>query len=143
MKYLIFALLFLTISVSTSQAQSKKIEQLRQIELQRFAAMSARDTARLSELLAEDLTYTHSNGLTENKSAHLHNIAAGKIVYQSMQSEKMNIRVKGKAAVITGLVHVVGLYQGNEFDIRLAYTNAYFKEKGKWKLVAWQSGKAD
>jgi len=143
MKYLILPLLFLIASFSTAQAQSKKAERLRQIELQRFEAMSARDTARLSEMLSDDLTYTHSNGLTENKSDHLHNIAAGKIVYQHMESEKMKIRVKGKAAVITGVVHVQGLYQGNEFDIRLSYTNAYFKERGKWKLVAWQSGRVD
>ena len=141
MKHLILTLAFSVLAVSPMLAQSKKAEKLRQTELQRFEAMTTRDTARLSPLLSDGLTYTHSNGLTENKAEHLHNIAGGKIVYQSMESEAMNVRVHGRAAVITGVVHVKGLYQGKEFDIRLSYTNAYFKEKGKWKLVAWQSGR--
>lgn len=141
MKFLILTLVLVTSSVSSTLAQSKKAAKLRQVELARFEAMTAQDTAKLATVLSDELTYTHSNGLSENKSDHLINIAAGNIVYQSMQSEKMDIKVHGRAAVITGIVHVKGLYQGQEFDIKLGYTDAYFKEKGNWKLVAWQSGR--
>ena len=139
MNHLSLTAIFFVGSFLGATAQSKKADRVHQIELQRFEAMTTRDTASLSRMLAKDLSYTHSNGLTEIKAEHLQNIASGRIVYKSMQPEKMDIRVHGRAAVVTGIVHVLGLYQGQEFDIRLGYTDAYFKEKGKWKLVAWQS----
>ena len=53
----------------------------------------------------------------------------------------MNIRAYKKTAVANGIIRVKGLYQGNFFDVQLGYTDVYVKIKGKWKLVAWQSGK--
>lgn len=101
--------------------------------------MTARDTATLSSMLMDDLTYTHSNRRTENKQEHLKNIASGNIVYLKILPESSHIRVRGKTSLITGVVSVEGIYQGQNFNLRLAYTDVYFKDKGRWKLAAWQS----
>ncbi len=124
-------------------AQNKAQRQLESLERQRFEAMTKKDAAYLQTILAEDLTYTHSNGLVENKTQHIENIKSGFIEYRSMQPESANIQVFKKTAVINGFVRVGGVYKDTEFNIRLRYMDVYIKKRGKWKLAAWQSVKVD
>lgn len=133
---LLFLLSAMTLDAS---AQSKREKQIRETELIRFDAMTRRDTALLHALLAPDLTYTHSNGLTETRQSHLESIAAGRIVYQSMNPIEMDIHTYGRTAVVTGIVAVKGKLGEKVFDIRLRYLNVYRKHHGKWQLSAWQS----
>ena len=127
----------------TSVAQTKAQHQLESIENQRFEAMTNKNSAVLQNILADDLTYTHSNGLAETKAQHIENIRTGTIVYQSMQPEEVKVKVYRKTGIITGVVNVKGILKEKEFDIRLRYTDVYIKKRGKWKLVAWQSVRAD
>ncbi len=124
-------------------AQNKVQRQLESLEHQRFEAMTKKDAAFLQNVLADNLTYTHSNGLVENKNQHIENIKSGFIEYRSMQPESASIQVYKKSAVINGFVKVGGVYKGTEFNIRLRYMDVYVKKRGKWKLAAWQSVKVD
>ena len=133
---LLFSLL-LTATIGFSQ--SKKQLQLESLERQRFEAMTTKNLPFLEDVLSDDLTYTHSNGLFENKRQHLDNIRSGMLAYRTMQPEEMQVRVHRRAAVITGIVNVTGILNDKEFALRLRYTDFYVKEKGKWRLAAWQS----
>lgn len=124
-------------------SQTKKQRLLENIELRRFEAMTKKDIGFLQNVLSDDLTYTHSNGLFETKTVHLDNIRSGNLIYKTMQPESMKIQVYGKTAVITGFVNVTGLLKDKEFNLRLRYTDVYVRKKGKWKLVAWQSLKIE
>ncbi len=135
-RIILFSLLLIaTIGFS----QSKKQLKIEALERQRFEAMTTKNLAFLRNVLADDLTYLHSNGLLENKEQHLANISSGKLVYSTMLLEEIKVRVHGKSAVITGIVKVTGILNEKPFDIRLRYTDFYIKEKGKWRLAAWQS----
>ncbi len=137
MRFAIFFLLLLPAVSSFSQIKKQlKIEAL---EHQRFEAMTTKNISFLKTVLADDLSYTHSNGLIEDKTAHLENIENGRLQYRSIQSEEMKVRLRRHTAVGTGIVNVTGVLNEKEFDIRLRYTDVYVKEKGKWRLVAWQS----
>lgn len=133
---LLFALLLVT---SAGFSQSKKQLKLEALERQRFEAMTTKNIALLQEMLADDLTYLHSNGLLENKQQHLNNISTGYLTYNTLQPETMTVRVHGRSAIGNGIIHVAGVANGKPFDIRLRYTDVYFKKKRKWKLAAWQS----
>ncbi len=124
-------------------AQSKKHKQIKAIEQQRFSAMTTKDTVLLRQLLADDLTYLHSNGLLENKEEHIANIGAGKMVYKTMEPSEMAVRVHRKSAIVNGVIHVTGNLGEKSFDLRLRYTDVYFKRKGNWQLAAWQSLKLE
>jgi ketosteroid isomerase-like protein len=124
-------------------AQSKKQLALQAIELQRFEAMTTKDTALLRQMLSEDLTYLHSNGMLENKEEHIANIGAGKLVYRTMEPSEMRVRIHGKSAIVNGILHVTGNLGEKAFDLRLRYTDVYFKRKGTWQLAAWQSLKLE
>ncbi len=107
----------------------------------RFAAQTTRDTLSLSRLLADELVYIHSNALVETKADFIHSVGTGRIVYQRMTPEPARrVRALGRqAAIVDGIVHVTGQFQGNTFDMRLRYTAAYRRHKGAWRLVSWQS----
>lgn len=120
-------------------SQSKKQAEIEAIERQRFEAMTTKNIDFLKNVLADDLSYTHSNGLVEDKATHLENIRTGKLQYRSIQPEEMKLRLHRRSAIGIGIVNVTGILNEKEFNIRLRYTDVYVKEKGKWRLVAWQS----
>lgn len=135
-----FAMLSLLLFLATASfSQSKTEKAIQNLEHQRFEAMTTKNIDFLQNVLADDLSYTHSNGLTEDKTAHLENIRTGKLQYRSIQPEEMKLRIHRRSAIGTGIVNVTGVLNEKEFNIRLRYTDVYVKEKGKWRLVAWQS----
>ncbi|MCF8248154.1 MAG: nuclear transport factor 2 family protein [Saprospiraceae bacterium] len=120
-------------------SQTKKQLKIESLERQRFEAMTTKNLAFLENVLTDDLTYTHSNGLVEDKTTHLENIRTGKLQYRSIQPEEMKLSIHRRTAVGTGIVNVTGVLNEKEFSIRLRYTDVYMKKKGKWRLAAWQS----
>lgn len=122
---------------------NKALQQITALEQRRFAAMTQQDIPFLEKVLANNVTYAHSNGLVENKTQHLENVRSGNITYQKMELEESSTQVFKKTAVTTGIINVVGLYKGNLFSLRLGFTDVYVKQKRQWKLVAWRSVKLE
>lgn len=133
---IIYLLLFATMPAFS---QSKSQAEVEALERQRFEAMTTKNIDFLKNVLADDLSYTHSNGLVEDKTAHLENIRTGKLQYRSIQPEVMKLSMHRRSAIGTGIVSVTGILNEKDFNIRLRYTDVYVKEKGKWRLAAWQS----
>ncbi|MBI1228201.1 MAG: DUF4440 domain-containing protein [Bacteroidetes bacterium] len=135
-----FAILYLLLlAAMPAFSQSKKQVEIEVLEHQRFEAMTTKNIDFLKNVLADDLSYTHSNGLVEDKTTHLENIRTGKLQYRSIQPEGMKLRFHRRSVIGTGIVNVTGILNEKEFTIKLRYTDVYVKEKGKWRLVAWQS----
>lgn len=146
MKLLFSSVFCLLLASSTAFAQSsasgKSSAAERSVldtETLRFELMTKGDTLALSRLLADDLVYIHSNGLTESKPQHLQAMAAGRLKYSTMQREEAKVRLYGKMALNNGIVHAVGVLNNTPFDIRLRYTAVYQKQHGQWRLLNWQS----
>jgi hypothetical protein len=127
--------LFFCFSIKIIHAQRSPQE----AESLRFKAQTNRDTIALQNLLHDDLSYCHSNGLIENKQDFIKSVNSGKIIYESITMIEHSIRKKQKSAIITGICTVKGSIKTTPFDIRLRYLSVYFKSGGKWKLAAWQS----
>ena len=139
-----FSILFLLLVMTGLLfSQSKKEQQIASLEQLRFEAMIQQDVPFLEKVLAENVTYAHSNGLVENKTQHLENVRSGNITYQEMNVEESATRLYKKTAVTNGIINVKGLYKGTSFNVRLGYTNVYVKQKRQWKLAAWQSVKLE
>ena len=138
---LLFVVFIYLIPTSTGIfAQSAKEKEALNAEALRFSAMTRKDTALLNNLLAADLMYVHSNGLTETKTAPLNAIGSGNITYTSIAREpEVSVRLYKKWAITNGTIHVNGLLKGAPFDIRLKYSAVYRKRKKTWQLVNWQS----
>lgn len=139
-------LFFLILIIGTNPhlfPQNKSEQHIATLEHRRFEAMTHQDIPFLQNVLAENVTYAHSNGLVETKNQHLENIRSGSINYQEMELEENSTRFYKKTAITIGIINVKGLYKGNPFSVRLGYTDVYVKMKGKWKLVAWRSAKLE
>jgi ketosteroid isomerase-like protein len=105
----------------------------------RFAATIKADVAALGAMMTDDLTYTHSSGMTETKAELLESLKTGKHVYRSIEAPERKVRVHGDAAVVSGMAHIVIEPAGKRSEIDLYFTELYVREGGKWKMALWQS----
>lgn len=132
------ALLFLLLPLAAQAADDARQEILA-ADARRFEAMIRVDAAALDGLLADDLTYSHSNGLFETKAQFLESLKAGKIRYLSVQPSDVAVRLYGETAVVTGRAEIKANMGGQELVLPLRFTEVWVKSGGGWKLAAWQS----
>lgn len=133
------ALLMLTTS---AWAQTDKVEsQVLQAEKDRFAAMVKADRAALEKILADDLTYTHSNALFESKEQFIKSVTGGTIDYVSVVPSESDwkVRVNGNTAIVNGVAAVNVIDHGKDLKFKLRFTTVHTNRGGTWQLQAWQS----
>ncbi|MCU0448443.1 MAG: nuclear transport factor 2 family protein [Bernardetiaceae bacterium] len=134
--FLAFCLLWPGLSL----AQTDKVAQwVRELDRQRFEAQIKKDTARLNQLLADDLIYTHSSAVVETKPGFVANVANGKWDYRQANLSNVQVRVMGQTAIITGRGDLVMGNNGQPQNVNLLFTNVYVKRKGQWRMVSWHS----
>ena len=108
-------------------------------EKQRFAAQVGKEYAVLERLLANDLIYNHSNGMSDTKPFFIQSIRDGKTIYHSIDVEEQKARIYGNTAVINGLCMLKATSNGNPLTNRIRYLSVYIRNAGQWQMVAWQS----
>ncbi len=114
-------------------------ETVEQVERRRFAAMVAQDVSALEPLLAEELNYCHSNGEVEDKPRFLETIRSGRLRYEAIDAQELDVRVYQNVAIVTGLIRVKAQAGNQPVRLNVRYTDAYVNRDGRWQLVAWQS----
>lgn len=127
---------------SAASAQMGKAEQLvLQSEKDRFAAMVKGDRAALTKLVADDVTYTHSTALLQNKAEFIDSVLGGNIDYVSIMPSEADwkIRVNGNTAIVNGVAAVNVIDTGKDRKIRIRFTTVQTNRGGAWQLSAWQS----
>ena len=107
------------------------------LETRRIGAMVRKEIEHLDALLGDDLSYTHSGGYTDTKSAFLARIRDGRPHYLGVDySDAQVVPLAGDSVVVRGRA-----------QIRLEDTPAYHVffldvwtvRDGAWKMVAWQA----
>lgn len=108
-------------------------------EERRWTAQLEADTATLEELLADELSYTHSNGLVDTKASYVAAIADEVFDYRSADRTDVNVVVIGDTAMVTGRVamHVVAGPRDVHLDSR--YSAIWVRRDGAWRFLCWQS----
>lgn len=115
---------------------------VRQLEKRRFEAQQTKDANALREILADDLVYTHSNGLQDGKASFIESITSGRQVYQSTEISGDTVRFYGSdLAIVTGQMKTTAVVNGQTNNLRLRYTDVYARRNGRWQMVAWQSAR--
>jgi ketosteroid isomerase-like protein len=112
---------------------------LLQVERDRFAAMVSGDLEVLEEILSDDLVYTHSSGISESKTEFLQLLQSGDLRYDSIRPLTLNIRVKRGWAVVNGTLKIKARAFQQSVQATMAYTAVYERQRGRWRLVSWQS----
>ena len=96
------------------------------------------DGAELNRWLADDLTYSHANGRTQNKAEYIAAVTKGPPRYESFTFSGIEVRFYGKAAVLTGFVDVK-MVETDSFRVRTL--QVYVENKGQWQMAAHQSAR--
>jgi len=122
-------------------AGAKAEQQVLQAEKDRFAAMIKGDRAALERLLADDLTYTHSNALFESKAECIKSVTGGTIDYVSIVPSETDwkVRVHGNTAIVNGVAAVNVIDTGKDLKIKVRYTTIHTNRGGHWQMQAWQA----
>jgi ketosteroid isomerase-like protein len=148
MKKVFIAAIFVLAICCTVNAQSKPadpagrqekavataVEQLRK-------AMIDADKAMLESLVADQLSYGHSGGHTDDKNEFVEKIASGRSDFVSIDLSEQTISVSGKAAVVRHILKAKTNDGGKPGEVQLRILLVWQKQSGKWKLLARQAVK--
>ena len=112
-----------------------------ELDRKRMQAMAAKDYAFLSEVIADDLVYTHSSARLDTKASLIGNMQSGSTVYTSVEPLDVKAQDLGDTVVLTGVAQIKVTSGGkpNAFGVR--FTDVYAKRGGRWQMVTWQSTK--
>jgi ketosteroid isomerase-like protein len=110
-----------------------------ELDRQRMEAMAKKDLAKLNELIADDLTYTHSSARLDTKQSLIGNMESGSTVYTSVVPSDVKAQDLGDTVVLTGSckISVISGGKPNSFGVR--FTDVWANKGGRWQMVAWQS----
>lgn len=126
-------------SAPQGQSSGQAEQEVRELELRRFKALTDQDTAALDQILSDDLTYTHSSAHVDTKATYIASIRSGELKYVSIVPDELKVRVYGSAAVITGRAEFKSKSHGQAATMQLRFTDTYVRQNGRWQMVAWES----
>jgi hypothetical protein len=106
--------------------------------------MTRQDLATLDEMLADDLTYTHSGGHTDSKTSFLELIrnpgAHGR--YRSVEYVHADVVPMGDdSAIVRGRAQITleGFDGAPDRSYPVLFLDVYERRGGEWRMVAWQA----
>lgn len=120
-------------------ASSPAGQEVLQTQQRRFNAMVRNDLAELEGILAEDLSYTHTTGVSETKPAFLATLRSGALRYEQIEPDSVRVRVYGSTAVVTGRARMRVRSPAQTLAFAIRFTEVYVRGEGRWRLAAWQS----
>jgi uncharacterized protein (TIGR02246 family) len=134
----ILPMLFVVISFAA--AADKSAEAVKAAEKSWASATATDDEATLKQVLADDLTYTHSTGDTDSKQAFMSNLKSGVRKYTKVNHESMDVRLYGNTAVLTATAQIETSQKGGApTPAHLRFIHVWIFKDGRWQLVAHQS----
>jgi ketosteroid isomerase-like protein len=135
--------LFLFIALTTTTALAgPNADQTSLLEMERQwnQALKNHDAAWIEKNFAADATDISSgNGALHSKTEDVAMLREDKTVYETLELSETKARVEGNAGIVTGINHLKGRDEtGQEFDLRLAFTDTYIRRDGRWQVWATQ-----
>jgi hypothetical protein len=94
------------------------------------------DRAGLERWLANDLIYSHANGMTQTKSEYIAAVTKGAAHYETFQESDVKINLYGNVGVLSGFEDVTP--RGGE-SYRVRRLEVYVKNGERWQMAAHQS----
>ena len=106
-------------------------------EDRRYRAMTDADLAALDELCAEELSYTHSNGVRDTKAEYLEKVRSGYYVYHRIDHPVERVEVVGDVAVVVGRMTADLDSGGVRKSIDCLALAVWSRTVNSWRLLAY------
>ncbi len=130
---MLLAVSFFVQAQSAEEARvSKAVEALRE-------AMLKADSAQLSALTAEKLSYGHSSGLIENKQEFINKLTSGRSRFLTMEISDVTIAVSKQVAIVRHTLQGKTMDNGQQGELRLKVMLVFEKVGHKWLLIGRQA----
>jgi hypothetical protein len=106
----------------------------------RSEALVTGDVGRMSEILADDFTYTNASGASCDRDEYVASyVGSPDLVWSAQECSVPEIRVYGDAAVVTLDVHDRATWQGEPFEGDFRSLFVYVRHNRTWRCVAGQT----
>jgi len=115
-------------------------QEILRVETKRIDAMVALDVASLDPILADDLSYSHSSGRTDNKASFLELVRSGH--YLAVDFTGRDVVPCGTAAIVRGRAQMRVNHDGENLSYPILFLEVYALRGSAWQLVAWQATRA-
>jgi len=122
---------------SASGDQRSSVEQaIKQLDNERIQAQIGADAVALDRIYADDFIGVGPSGTVRTKAQVISDFTSGALKFQSIATEKVQVRVYENTAVETGLSTMVGQDKGKAVPRDTRFTRVWVKQQGRWRLVA-------
>jgi len=111
---------------------------IEELEREWSAAVVKGDPRPLDKILSEDCTLTGPDGSVLTKSQAIDAVRSGDFKFESLDPGRMEVRIYGDAAVVTGGGEVKGQYKNQDLSGPQRWTDTFIKLGGSWQCVASQ-----
>ena len=137
--FLLLCTFSIAINAQDNEQQTKMKIMMKMMNLKN--ALVSKDSIALTSLLANDVTYGHTNGLIQTKQQIIRSVMSGDQDYKKIDPINMDIRVFDNTAIVTMSSIVNMNYQNKPLDFKMYVTLVWINDQGEWKLEARQSVK--
>ena len=120
-------------SLSNSSAEA---EVIRATERARLSALVAANVEVARPLHADDFQLINPVGETLSKEQYLGGVASGELDYVKFETDAIEVRMYGEAAIIRYQSQLEIVVQGQNLGLRRHWhTDSYEKRSGRWQVV--------
>jgi ketosteroid isomerase-like protein len=113
------------------------------LEARRYAAMTTNDLDALAALFHDDMVYTHSSGVVDNKASYIEALRSGRTRYLEVEQREQKVTLLGDVALVVGASHIeVDVVINGEKvhkSLDLRSLAAWTATPAGWQFIAWQS----
>ena len=110
-------------------------QEIRKMEIEWGDAFVRRDIATLDRLMTDEYILTDPLGFVRGKAESLDAIKTTEVLFESTESDNVNVRINGDTAVVTARSTFRGRYKGWPMRGQYQYTDVLVKRRGSWKAV--------
>src|SRR5256714_948919 len=139
----IAALVLTAVPIALGQQQNARREQrgsveqaIRQVDNERIQAQIHADATALDRIYAADFIGVGPSGTVRTKPQVISDFTSGKLKFQSITTDEVQVRVYENTAVETGLSTMIGQDKGKAVPRDTRFTRVWIKQQGRWRLVA-------
>lgn len=122
-------------------AQDKSVKQVEAAVEQLRLTMIDPNESVLNKLASDKLTYGHSSGKVEDKTAFVQTLVTGKSDFVSVSFTNQTIQVVGATAIVRHRLDAATNDGGNPGTVKLDIVLVWVKVKNNWQLLARQAVK--
>lgn len=115
------------------------MEDVRRLEEARWAALIKGDLPALERLVADEMAYTHSNGIVQDKAAFFAQVVGGTVAYRGIARSDERACVVGETVALLGRATIESVANGTSSFVHVCYTSVWARRNGQWRFVCWQS----